>query len=500
MNVRLFLLVLLLLSFTRVCLAENTALLIGVGKYKIADVNLPGIDTDIARMRDVAKALGYTKIHELRDTDATREHVVEKIKNLLQKGISPNDHVLLYFTGHGSQVPDESGDETDDHADEVLILHDVAVNHQAKKLVGGYLLDDTVGELLAGIHAKSIAVFIDACHSGTATKSLRVKAASSSKGADGLEAIQKLLHQQAEEPTYKNKYFEYEGMPEKRGAFAVERAPGASGSAKSPYVAISASQDNESAIATTNGSLFTQGVYETIMAARSKGQLSAVELKNQVAGLIRQRAQQNNIKTQTPNLTGNPELANKNLFLAQAGSTRPSPASSSSAQHNAQRQRPGKVNAWQELEQLVAQRKYAITLAANKQKYAINDYMTVTVAAPKDGYLNVLNVDTRDNDITILYPNKYHRNNKVSGNAKIHIPAKGDAFSLRARGPAGRNLIVALHSVEPINLYEASNSKDVLAVFSSDEEKGLVLRTIKRKDKEAGGKQFGAEKIIVDVH
>ena len=77
--------------------------------------------------------------------------------------MKPGDIFLLTYSGHGSQVPDFSGDERlerpEDAVDETLCLYD------------GQIVDDELYALWAAFPADSrvLAVF-DCCHSGSAVK------------------------------------------------------------------------------------------------------------------------------------------------------------------------------------------------------------------------------------------------------------------------------------------------------------------------------------------
>ena len=66
---------------------------------------------------------------------------------------------LLTYSGHGSQVPDKNGDETEDGYDETWVLYD------------RQLVDDELyalwSKFAAGVR---IVVLSDSCHSGTAIR------------------------------------------------------------------------------------------------------------------------------------------------------------------------------------------------------------------------------------------------------------------------------------------------------------------------------------------
>ena len=96
-------------------LAEQRALLVGVGKYSIPGIDLPGIDLDLERMHDTLNLMGFddSQIHSLLDDKATSKNIVREFEIWLKQGVKAEDRVIFYFSGHGSNTPDLNGDEAD---------------------------------------------------------------------------------------------------------------------------------------------------------------------------------------------------------------------------------------------------------------------------------------------------------------------------------------------------------------------------------------------------
>lgn len=89
----------------------------------------------------------------LPDGLATRQAFLGGIEQMAQLA-RPEDVVLIFFSGHGQQVPDEaSGDELD-ALDETIVLFD------------GSLRDDEVVAALDRIRAGTVILALDSCHSG----------------------------------------------------------------------------------------------------------------------------------------------------------------------------------------------------------------------------------------------------------------------------------------------------------------------------------------------
>jgi len=165
----------ILLSFTP-SFAARKALLIGIADYQalpsssrqgISD--LRGSINDVMAIREgLITYYGFPEkdIRVLTDERATRQNIKSAFDEWLVKGTKPGDTVLLYFSGHGSTVPDKNGDE-EDGLDEVLCPYDMIPN-------GGHniIIDDELGLWLRRLNGRRVIVISDSCHSGGQTRSI----------------------------------------------------------------------------------------------------------------------------------------------------------------------------------------------------------------------------------------------------------------------------------------------------------------------------------------
>ena len=150
--------------------AEHRALIVGVGEHQDASMNLPGIELDTAMMGAAAERLGFPQrsIRTLLDEDATLAAFRRELASLAAARYGADDRVLVYFSGHGTHVPDDNGDESDDK-DEALVLHDT---HVSGGELRGFLRDDEFGRLLGAIPSSSVLVDVRAtAEKGSTTKS-----------------------------------------------------------------------------------------------------------------------------------------------------------------------------------------------------------------------------------------------------------------------------------------------------------------------------------------
>ena len=136
------------------------ALCIGINDYPGTDSDLAGCVNDA---NDWAKALGDRGfiVSTLLDSQATGDGIRAGIKALVSQA-KRGDTVIVQFSGLGSYVPDDDGDEPDG-TDECLCPHDIITN--------GGITDDELFDLFSSKKTGVKLVMIsDSCHSGTQTR------------------------------------------------------------------------------------------------------------------------------------------------------------------------------------------------------------------------------------------------------------------------------------------------------------------------------------------
>src|SRR5262245_59737575 len=143
------------------------ALLCGVNKYQIAGADLRGCVNDVENMRGVLVDLfGFdaSDITVLLDEQATKSAIDAALSTLVSNA-SPGDVLYFHFSGHGSNVPDQDGDEEDDHRDEIFCSTDLDWNDP--------LRDDRIRTVLDGLPSGVNLTFVsDCCHSGSITRAI----------------------------------------------------------------------------------------------------------------------------------------------------------------------------------------------------------------------------------------------------------------------------------------------------------------------------------------
>jgi hypothetical protein len=136
--------------------------------------------TDMQLVRDALKGRGVPEENiAILDSGATKQAIVKAIENVLIPSLNKGDVVMLHFSGHGYQIPDNNKDELDG-LDEALVPINAKNDGGRKKDISfyeNYLRDDELNLLLKEIRIAlgptgDLFVTIDACHSGTSTRGI----------------------------------------------------------------------------------------------------------------------------------------------------------------------------------------------------------------------------------------------------------------------------------------------------------------------------------------
>ncbi len=194
---------------------KHEALVIGISDYAGEANDLTGIDKDIAKAKQLFQSWGFTT--EVLSGGIDLESKLQRYADRL----SADDIFILYYSGHGSNTTDHSGDELDGR-DEQIVLSDGSVNK--------FILDDKINLMLNRIKARKLIVF-DSCYSGTAIKRYVRN------------------HQQLQK--------KFMPAPKSAADDAPENSTVPNTQMGGEYLYFAACQDNEVSLASPDGSLFT---------------------------------------------------------------------------------------------------------------------------------------------------------------------------------------------------------------------------------------------------
>lgn len=139
---------------------EKYALCIGINDYPGTGSDLAGCVNDAKDWAAVLKGRGFSA-DMMFNRDATVKGIKEAMKEVLGKAKS-GDSVVIQYSGHGSFVPDDDGDEPDG-TDECICPYDISSK--------GPITDDQLFDLYSSRkQGVKLLVISDSCHSGTVAR------------------------------------------------------------------------------------------------------------------------------------------------------------------------------------------------------------------------------------------------------------------------------------------------------------------------------------------
>ena len=176
--------ILLLVLYTGAEAQQKRALLIGVGNYppELGWSSLSAAN-DVEYLKSILPVQGFQpeNITIILNEKATKAGIETAMSGLIAAA-GKGDIIMVHFSGHGQQITDDNDDEADG-LDEAWIPYDAQARYAptdrpAAPAYRGekHIRDDQVSGWLDVLSQKvgkegSILVSIDACHSGTATRS-----------------------------------------------------------------------------------------------------------------------------------------------------------------------------------------------------------------------------------------------------------------------------------------------------------------------------------------
>jgi hypothetical protein len=149
---------------------DRYALIVGIADYPGSDADLIGPDVDAQQFRGLlTDEFGFQdrNIVTLTDSEATRDHIIQAFsRHLGQAG--PDGLAVFFYSGHGTQLEENFGlagvyDPEPDGRDEAILVW--GSTEYAN------ISDDELGILADRLEANRTLIVLDACHTGTGTRS-----------------------------------------------------------------------------------------------------------------------------------------------------------------------------------------------------------------------------------------------------------------------------------------------------------------------------------------
>ena len=413
------------------------ALVVAIDEYADPAVRpLHGSVNDGNAMVDLLrKQLGFAdeEILYLKNSEATRQAILDGMDNWLVAGTKPGDKVFFYYAGHGYYIFDSSGDEKDEAVplDEAICPHDTdtaTMNDAVKK--GNMIIDDEIALRLEQLDGRQVVSIFDSCHAGTSTRSLTMD------NFEGVRALN-LVPQPATRGAGaddRSLVIEY-GVPRAKSDSAHAWSEEIDSARAYSVFLAAASPTEEAREIVVNGKKHGALTYALLQSFDRRDTASLADVVAEFAEV----RQSHHAVTQHPSIEGNPGLANRSLRALFDVSDNARTADLALATVNDNRE-------------------YGLSLRINNgvTRLRVNDPIRFHVRSDLAGYLYLFDI-VGTGDMYMIYPNKWSRlagiGNLIQGRQDLSVPPKhvgGSpvSFQFYADQP-GRETIMALLTREP---------------------------------------------------
>ncbi len=158
---------------------EKYALVVGISEYKYEE-EYPALELKYAAkdakafynllVDDEAGGFSENRVTLLLNEEAKKDRIDAALANLVTEAES-DDLVVIYYSGHGVQGPDYDGDEPDS-SDEYYVTYDTDPATSESIFKTAYR-DDNFADRIRSMVSDQVAIFLDSCYSGGATKSVK---------------------------------------------------------------------------------------------------------------------------------------------------------------------------------------------------------------------------------------------------------------------------------------------------------------------------------------
>ena len=427
---------------------ERHAVLVGINYAHLPETKVladgrlaPGgrlygpINVDVPRVEKLLRdrfQFRAANIKVLKEREATKQGILDGLETHLVKRVKPGDFAVFYFSGHGDRAP--SG-KVAEPFDELICPVDFgrAAGGLAINAVTDKMLKDVMDRLAAVTGRENVLVVLDACHSGTATRSLFDDGGANRRPVN-LTAVPKYYPATS--------YWEMDDTRAIAGTRGVNDkfAFGGAGEDTMKHLLLAACDRNETGKdSKTVGGFFTATLCSLLEA---KPEATYQELMTVVEGQVRDMIVRAKTTSQTPQLEGPAELKRRPVFTPFRGlvtepATPPPPPPPPP---------PPLVN-----NQIVAAvggtpvvpvipidglnqlGPIGLRAALDKPEYREGAEIQITVTADRDCYLRIYNVNPQGRAVQ-LFPNRYQMNNQVRAGQTVTIPGPGAEFALAVMG------------------------------------------------------------------
>jgi hypothetical protein len=376
--------------------------------------------TQTAKFLETKYGFAGTAIKVLTNEQATAANIEKEFRHWLIEGTQPGDRVFFLYAGHGSQLPDDNGDE-EDGLDETIAPYDVN-----PETGSGEIRDDVFDEMIAQLSGRRAVLVFDSCHSGTISRDIpKLHAFPRGGGARYLPRPDQFKALAAREATS----YSVEGAPRSRD---LKRVGGFLDSSKvktlSGVVVISAAASTQRAYPLEVGGTL-RGALSYVFADEQQGSLPTLrDLKSRVTKRI--------ATLQASGTLDGDQQPQFDIISTVALDDEPLFATAESAPAIA-------------LTNPISPMHLTLTTGENKTLYHAGEKVTYQITSDTAGYLYLL-VFSRNDVATCIFPNDNDRDNQIA--AGSHTIPRANTYEFPVGEPFGRDVFVALVTKDRINI------------------------------------------------
>jgi metacaspase-1 len=407
--------------------AVDRALIVGVEKYRDPRVPAtPGCEADARAMEQLIRSVyKFTEVKVLINEEATASNIERWFRSWLIAGTLPGDRVFFFYAGHGSQIADDNGDESDGK-DETLAPYDVDPMSGANMI-----RDDLFDEMIGKLGGRRAVLIFDSCHSGTISRGVpKLKQFARGGGVRYLPSPEQFAELEAASSRGGDAGYVVINDPSRDLVLEDEFIEPRRFSAMSGAVIISAAGDRQLAYPLPVDGQYRGALSYALTESLEKNQPKLRDLAENVRRQIRQLQITGRLEgDQQPvfTITGNGLLADKPLFAT-----------------------------WEEapiiaLSNGLSPIKIRLCDLENKSAYRVGEKIAYEVTTDATGYLYLI-VFSRRNVATCIFPNAQDPNNLIMP-GPMTIP-RGGGYEFPVGEPVGNDVVVALLSKRKLDLGE----------------------------------------------
>lgn len=127
---------------------------------------------------------------------------------------------------------------------------------------------------------------------------------------------------------------------------------------------------------------------------------------------------------------------------------------------------------------------FNIKIWTNHTHYQIGEMITFYFQSERDCYLNLVDINSRG-ELTLLFPNRFHRDNFIRAGRTYQIPDESYGFEFEAEPPVGMDRIYAIAGSKPLNIFDNKFDQSAFTTVTRGKKRGVKARGVGVKLKNA---------------